>query len=344
MITCRILNLVIALLCVFGAATGAAASCATSERPMLREGSRFQDLLLAGKFDELEKAGERTRDLSVRTSDGQPLRGALSLAMAKQTCGTAPSDPKVLKSMQDARQQVDVWLKAKPDSNLARLFDAMYYHDYAWTIRGSGYANTVRPEAWEVFHANVKKAASLLDALPPGAKDDPLWYTARMSVARDRGDEDTMVAKLTDEALDRFPLYLQFHFVAASRYERKWGGKPGELAAFVERSVALTQKDLGDTMYARLHWSAWTNTQFRDGQTSWPRMKRAFERIVADYPDPWNRNNYAKFACFAGDAAALSTALKSIGESVMLSAWGAMEIYSACREFATKDLTGRRAD
>jgi hypothetical protein len=97
MITYRLARLSLAFLFVLGAATQAAASCATSERPMLREGSRFQGLLLAGKFDELEKAGERTRDLSVRTSDGQPLRGALSLAMARETCGTSPMDPKVLK-------------------------------------------------------------------------------------------------------------------------------------------------------------------------------------------------------------------------------------------------------
>jgi hypothetical protein len=50
-------------------------------------------------------------------------------------------------------------------------------------------------------------------------------------------------------------------------------------------------------------------------------MKAGFERIVKDYPDPWNINNYAQFACRNEDWAAVSALSERIGSKPVMRAW-----------------------
>ena len=69
---------------------------------------------------------------------------------------------------------------------------------------------------------------------------------------------------------------------------------------------------------------------FTDGQADWPRMRRGFERLTHDYPDRWNINAYAKFACVAGDARTLKQQLAKIGQAPILDLWGSMGFFSQC--------------
>ncbi|MES2316671.1 MAG: hypothetical protein V4631_04185 [Pseudomonadota bacterium] len=82
-------------------------------------------------------------------------------------------------------------------------------------------------------------------------------------------------------------------------------------------------------MYARLHWSGQSVDMFADGQTDWPRMKAGFMVLMKDYPDSWNRNNYAKFACRAKDWATTDEQIKLIGPNVIQAAWN--ERYDYCK-------------
>ena len=68
-----------------------------------------------------------------------------------------------------------------------------------------------------------------------------------------------------------------------------------------------------------------------DGTANWPRMKSGFEHIVKDHPDPWNLNNFAKFACMARDRDTLRGLMARIQPAV-LAAWGNMGFYQSCVE------------
>ena len=94
---------------------------------------------------------------------------------------------------------------------------------------------------------------------------------------------------------------------------------------------------MGEILYARLNWSVSTNDMFRNGQTDWKRMKAGFERMVQDHPDPWNVNNFAKFACVANDWETVKNLTATIGEKPIVMAWfDDLEIYTACRTRAQR--------
>jgi hypothetical protein len=63
-------------------------------------------------------------------------------------------------------------------------------------------------------------------------------------------------------------------------------------------------------------------------------MKSGFERMISDYPDPWNVNNFAKFACIAGDGATLFRLTERIGDRPIMAAWQSAEYYGQCVSYA----------
>ena len=74
---------------------------------------------------------------------------------------------------------------------------------------------------------------------------------------------------------------------------------------------------------------------FDNGQADWSRMKAGFERMIKDYPDPWNINNYAKFACLAEDWKTVSFLNKQIEQKPLLDAWSrSQKYYDYCIAFA----------
>ncbi len=80
-------------------------------------------------------------------------------------------------------------------------------------------------------------------------------------------------------------------------------------------------------MYARLYWSISQREDldfnlFRDSLASWPDMKHGFEDIIRNYPySAWNINNFAAFACIAGDKETFQSLRFRIGKTIIPGAW-----------------------
>jgi len=84
-----------------------------------------------------------------------------------------------------------------------------------------------------------------------------------------------------------------------------------------------------------MNWSQGTTTMFQDGSTDWSRMKAGFEELVSAYPDPWNINNFARFACIAGDWRTMGRLSEKIGEAPIPAAWhDDTRYYLGCRSAA----------
>ncbi len=138
-----------------------------------------------------------------------------------------------------------------------------------------------------------------------------------------------------EEAARRHPYYLPIHFAASAYHAPRWYGSTEASRSFIERATERTAPRWGDTLYARLNWSTWTRDMFEDGQADWARMKAGFERIVKDHPDPWNVNNFARFACHAGDLQTAARLATLIGDKPMAAAWyNDARHYEHCRSRA----------
>jgi hypothetical protein len=189
-----------------------------------------------------------------------------------------------------------------------------------------------------VFRKGVASSRERLDRLAAYAKVDPAWYLAMLNVGIDQGWDSQRFDALFAEATAAFPSYLFYYFTKGVYYSAKWPGSRAQFDTFVEDTVRTTKSGMGQTMYARLHWTQATDTMFDDGQTDWKRMKAGFDDMLKDFPDDWNRNNFAHFACLARDWKTTREQIALIGPHIIGTAWWGEHFYRDCRDSAQRDL------
>jgi hypothetical protein len=305
--------------------SGAATAQFDSPRPLQRVSDEYLALLMKGSYDELERAANEAHKNTSMTSDGQPRLSALYDCVG---CADRLTD----ELWKLRRKRLQEWRAHYPASVSAKIALASFSIQYAWFARGFGYANTVSQESWALFKDRIETARKELEGLDEATKRDPGWYAAMLDVALAQGWPSERFDALYEEAVQKHPTFLPIHFTAASYYSPKWHGSMEKLRSVVEHAVEITRPQLGETLYARLNWSASTNEMFENGQADWPRMKAGFERMIKDFPDPWNVNNYAKFACLAGDPRTVNRLAATIGDKPIAAAWfGDVRMYEVCK-------------
>lgn len=325
----------IAVLMLLALSNVASAACGGDgqQRPLDQIGSDARLVLFKRDYANLDKLAADFRDKNALASDGQPkLMGFYAgLSKSDTTCrGPEESDGQ----WEWYRGLLSAWSKAVPDSFAAKLALAKFEAAYAWKARGSGYASTVTEAGWIQFRKRMSNARQMLEELAPMATNEPEWYASMLNIAVAQGWEAEKFDALYQQAIKKFPYYLQLYFIKGSFYSAKWHGSKTEFKAFVEEAVKATESQWGQTMYARLHWSESDNFMFKNGKTDWRRMRLGFEKMLKDFPDNWNLNNFAKFACMAGDWKTLGQQLDLIGNNAVIGAWGDTEYFIACKSFS----------
>jgi hypothetical protein len=237
------------------------------------------------------------------------------------------------------------WIKLYPTSPSARIAQSMIFISLAWAYRGNGDASTVKPEAWEPYAANIARAREILESNKTFAASDPHWYVTMLIVARAQGWDAEHFNNLLEEALSKEPLYYQTYFAALDYLLPKWYGGVSEIEALAQDAVKRTRQLEGAGMYARIYWYAseddFENNIFTNSLAAWTRMKAGFDDILARYPDGWNLNNYAKFACLARDMPTTRALIERTSSNVMPDAWNPISLRQQCADWA---LSGEHVD
>lgn len=321
----------ILLMCAFGSAR--ACSSHDAKRSLDMVGEAAEALLDKKDFKGLDAQVNQYRHADSLASDGQPnLAGFYGgLAVSRAGCEHIAEA-----SWAKRRAQLLAWGKHSRDPGAAALALAMLDASEAWNARGGGYAATVSEEGWRRFHLGLASAKGKLDKIATLATVDPQWYQAMLNLGLAQGWERERFDKVYAAATAAYPYYLGYYFTKGAFYGQMWHGSPKEFTAFVEETVAATAPKMGQVMYTRLHWSGQSVTMFKDGQTDWPRMKAGFISLLKDYPDSWNRNNFAKFACRAQDFGTTDEQIKLIGTQVIQAAWN--ERYEYCKQRAEMEM------
>ncbi|MGE0359023.1 MAG: hypothetical protein AB7P08_19115 [Burkholderiales bacterium] len=232
------------------------------------------------------------------------------------------------------------WMKQFPESPAPRIVHALLLGERGWAIRGGGYAHTVPAEAWAPFQRYIAQSRQYLEEHKALASKDPRWYQAMLQNARAESWDEARYQALLDEALAREPLFYQTYFEALENLLPKWHGDAERIERFALDAVERTAAQEGRGMYARIYWFAaqteYGNDLFAKSRAAWPRMKEGFDDVVARYPDPWNLNNFAKFACLASDKATTKALLERIGKDVVPAAWDPPPFREECAIWASK--------
>ena len=298
-----------------------------------------QKSFISEDFSQLEELSHVYRAEQSRTPSGlwklSLFYAGIGSAINIQTRGREPEA-----AFGELEGKIAKWAQKYPASPSAHIALSMALINHGWAYRGNGYTSTVKPEAWASFRKYIAAARQNLELHKAVAASDPRWYETMLTVARAENWSRDQFDSLLDEGFGRQPLFYQTYFLALEYLLPKWSGGTQEIEAFAQDATRRTSKQEGRGMYARIYWFAsqtqFQNAIFTDSLARWSRMKGGFEDIVKQYPDAWNLNNYAKFACLAQDKAKTREILERADFNIVPEAWNSPSLHAECFQWALR--------
>jgi hypothetical protein len=241
------------------------------------------------------------------------------------------------------------WSKQFPKSIPAQLFLANLYIQRAMAVRGIKQGKDLRVEDINEFRMWGEKAYSVLVLKKTQLSKDPQWYKLMLQLIpysyRTTDDAKNYLA----DGMKRYPNYHEMVFMAAFYLQEKWYGAPDDIEKLAQKmKVVVGNKELSSA-YARLYWyldqNIYRGTLFEQTQIKWDEMRHSLDDLIKLYPDSWNRNAYAYFACKAQDYTTMEKQIKLLGEQIMADAWGGTRVYQDCAmPLASPQERAKRAD
>ena len=210
----------------------------------------------------------------------------------------------------------------------------------AWAHRGEGFANELSFMQVVRFKFALRKARDLLLRNADVASADPGYYAELLGSSLGAGLSPDKISGFLGEGVSRYPDYDELYFRTIAFSQPKWGGSIHEVAALADFAVANTESQRGYEMYARIYWGA---GQAQDGKfffqsppASWDKMRQGINELVERYPDQWNINHLALFACVERDRELARRLVARVKEPILESAWHGRRNYEVCEAWLNK--------
>lgn len=238
----------------------------------------------------------------------------------------------------EVEEKTRVWAAQFPKSVLPALVLSRAHEQHAWAHRGGGYASKVPKEAWSQFTANINLAQQALMDRAALGKSDPNWWYQLLRLGWVQSWPEERYLLVANAAMDAFPQNPDIYSAISRKLLPQWGGSWSQVAAFADHAVKRTREVQGESLYARIYWHLQGYLEpglLASGQANWPRIRKGFEDLVARYPDNWNLNHFARFACDAGDKPTAQRLFQQTKGAVVPSAWANHAMYNRCRNWAS---------
>ena len=199
------------------------------------------------------------------------------------------------------RKTASDWAKSKGSDGYVKLVEAMLHYAEAWLARGRGQANTVAPEAWDLYNEKLDQALRDLDSASPKLKQTGPWHDVKLRIMFQGANYRNMRLEAFKSAIDAWPDYATIYVTAMKYNLPRWGGSFELVEGIARFAAEKNGPELGAAVYAiayeRLLRGDGEYT-LRDSQADWDLMKRGF-RVLEDKGGAqvslWK--NFAKFAC-----------------------------------------------
>ena len=123
----------------------------------------------------------------------------------------------------------------------------------------------------------------------------------------------------------------------------RWQGSHAKMEAFANAAVEKTKDKDKTGLYARVYWAA-TGTVKKhrivaDTGVVWDKMRQAMFDVLEQYPDQWNYNHFAYFACMAKDRDTTKSLINQI-KIPMNNVWETTEVFDVCRSWSNGQDSG----
>ncbi|MRR07565.1 MAG: DUF4034 domain-containing protein [Deltaproteobacteria bacterium] len=308
--------------------------------PVIREKLQrdVQALLYTKRFAELETLAGRLRAAKERFPEGHWKLMYFYWAF-KKPLGNRPN------KWDRHFKVLEQWRQAFPQSVTARIATAEAWLSYGWEARGEGYASSVSDQGWELLKERVAKAYALVkDAPVKGEPDCPGRYDLLLTIGKVEGWPPERYIGTFQAAVRCEPEYIQFYASTMDYLSPKWQGDEESWIAFIEQADTIAGKPESRELYARLMVGMWrdTWTSYDDLRVSWTKMKKGYRDMERRFPgSQYNLNNFAKFACVAGDAEVGRELFQKIGDAPYFDVWDRKGLdFEQCRKkFGVSGLT-----
>lgn len=218
-------------------------------------------------------------------------------------------------------QRNAAWRKEVPDSKFVLFAEFALLRATAWNARGSGFADSVSKESWELFAIRLQEAEQVLLNAPQPLRESPVWHLALLAVALDSNRVQSDPREVFERAVKRWPTYAGFYQLMLGRMVPKWGGNWAQVESFISKWTKLQPASEGKSLYARLYISLIPERSAIESNFDWDMMKASFEDTIARFPDPKYKNLYASYACLAKDKALFSQAMSKISKDELIPVW-----------------------
>jgi hypothetical protein len=229
------------------------------------------------------------------------------------------------------------WMAQRPKSVTAHVALAGAYLQYGWRARGSGFANSVTEDGWQLFHKRVDIAAETLRDAAALPTKCPEWYLTMQLVARAQDRDSDEQAAIFEKAIFFEPEYHYFYRTQAESLLPKWGGEEGQMASFAGRIADRIGGKKGDLIYYQIatFLNCACDADHRLNGMSWPRIQRGYAALDELYGQSiLNLNAMSYMASMSGDQVYAQKLFLLIGENWYPFIWHTRQAFDEARRFA----------
>jgi hypothetical protein len=217
------------------------------------------------------------------------------------------------------------WKAAQPNSAAAQIALAESYANYAWSIRGSGTADTVSGSRWMGFSDYLAEAAKALAEAAKLQEKCPYWYEALQQVALGQGWSKAQARELFEQAVAFEPTYYHYDREYAYYLLPKWYGSEGESKAFGAEIADRVGGQQGDYLYfevASVNVCSCESDKPSMENLSWPRIQSGYRALKQLYGvSDLKANRYALMAYAEDDKTAAREAFAIVGDDRSDGVW-----------------------
>lgn len=224
-------------------------------------------------------------------------------------------------------KDLNQWWIQYPDSKTAPAALVDYWAAYAWKARGTGYADTVSADSWQIFSERLAQGAQVFEKAKTKKSVCPKLYSFAQRIALGQSWDRAEYDKLVDEAVKKFPGRSDYYFHQVYYLQPRWHGGATEWADYAGKLADRTGGADGDKLYARLAWSIlsfglYDNIMTEFPNLKWSRIDKGLQAILTEYPDSINTQSIRlRFAILANQNTLAKQLLSKLGKNIDIHTW-----------------------
>lgn len=298
------------------------------------ESQFFEELkkdFLKKNFAAIEQKLADAQANKTRLSGGRWKGGDVGIVLHRPVGKSNPTD-------EEWKQHLAVleeWRAKSPGSIFPLVALAGSYKNYAWNIRGSGYAGSVKDENLESFRERIAQGAKYLALASQFPEKSLVYYEELLALGVHTGWSYEQFDEAFRQAIDFEPDCQDFYLAKAVYLLPRWHGKPGDWERFAEDTMNSIGGKKGAEMYyqivsnlIRMHGLDF----FQRNKINWEKFKEGFIQVQNNFGN--NRkmvNELARMALFAGDVGTACQAFISIGDDYDEDVWRSKTVFEQLR-------------